>query len=335
MVDRHDSPYRQEMLVALCHSEEMADWTDVQDLSKLSDLRAEAGNLLWAEADVATTTEDDVKLIADEFGLHPLAVEDAIHTRQRPKFEVYDEHLFIVFHQLDEIEDQLEAAQIACFVGERYVLTIHEGAERTLKTAKKRWDQARPTNEPERLLHVLMDAVIDDYQEIADRLEARMEELEELALAKPNAKIQRQLYSLKQQLSRLRRYVLPSTRLLDTVLEEDDDDIPFSHHTTAYFRDLHDHVLRIADQVRNIDELAQAVIDLTQTEQARVLNEVSKKLSGYAAIFAIETLIAGIYGMNFRLVPEDQTLFGFWFAIALMVVVGVGLYVYFKRRDWL
>jgi magnesium transporter len=101
------------------------------------------------------------------------------------------------------------------------------------------------------------------------------------------------------------------------------------------FRDVHDHLLRIADQVRNIDDLAQAVLDLTRGEQSTLLNQVSKRLSGYAAIFAVLTLIAGIYGMNFKLVPRHQTYFGFWFAIGLMLVSGAAMYYYFKKKNWL
>src|SRR5688500_5428841 len=109
------------MLIAACHTE-ASGWTEVRDLDRLSDLRAESGHLLWAEADLASLDDDDVALIAEEFGLHPLAVEDAQHPWQRPKIDFYDGSTFLVVHQLDEIGGQLEATQIACFIGERYVL---------------------------------------------------------------------------------------------------------------------------------------------------------------------------------------------------------------------
>lgn len=322
------------MLMAICHSAE-AGWTKVEDLASLSDLRQQSGNVLWAEADAANLTKEDVETIAEEFGLHELAVEDALHARQRPKIENYEGHHFVVFHQLDEVNGQLEAAQIACFVGERYVVTIHSGADRTIEAAKRRW--ASSTEESDRssaLLHTLFDVVVDEYQSIADDLEQSIEDLEEIALETPHAGLQQQLYKIKQRSSRMRRYVLPLARVLEWTSEGADGSNVAEEHLPR-FRDVHDHLLRITDQVRNIDDLSQAVIDLTQSEQANLLNQVSKRLSGYAAIFAVLTLIAGIYGMNFRLVPEDQTLFGFWFAIALMVVTGAGLYIYFKKRGWL
>lgn len=324
-----------EVLLATCHSRQTG-WTQVEDLTKVSDLREQSGNVLWAETDISSLSADDVRLISEEFDLPRLAVEDAIHPRQRPKLEVYGQQLFVVMHQLDEEQEQLEATQIAAFVGDRFVLVLHGGAGRTLEEAKRRWAGDDLIDEgPQTLLHVLADVIVDDYQEISDRLENEMEDLEDIALEHPTAPIQRQLYTVKQRVARLRRYVLPATRLLDWALDPDPHGRPFSKENALLFRDVHDHLLRITDQVKNVDDLAQAVIDLTRAEQAQILNETSRRLSAWAAIFAVGTLIAGIYGMNFRLVPRDQTLFGFWFAIVLMVVSSFGLYLYFRKRKWL
>lgn len=323
------------MIVAQCHSRDTG-WTQVDDLSKLSDLRVESGNVLWVEADVATLSDEDVALIADEFDFPTLAVEDAMNTRQRPKLEPYNGLLFVVMHQLDEIEDQLEACQIAGFIGERFVLIIHSGAQRTLEQAKKRWADAKELPDgPAELLHTLTDVVVDDYQEHSDRLEDEMENLEEIALQAPDAPVNLQLYGVKQQIARLRRYVFPSARLLDWVLDPDSRGRPFTKETALLFRDVHDHLMRITDQVKNIDDLSQAVIDFTRAHHDQALNVTTRKLTAWAAIFAVGTLIAGIYGMNFKLVPKDQTIEGFWFAIGLMAVSSIGLYLYFRKKDWL
>lgn len=322
------------MLLAVCHSAETG-WARVEDLSELSDLRVQGDNLLWAESDVADLTEQDVALIAEEFELDGLAVEDAVHTRQRPKLEDYPNHTFVVFHQLDEIGGQLEAFQLACFIGDRYVLTLHEGAHRTIEEAKRRWQSAEIKHwDPTELMHILIDVVVDDYEKTADRLENEMEELEELVLDDPELPIQRQLYTLKQRLSRLRRYVLPASRIMGSALNELRVGA-LSESTRARFRDVHDHLMRITDQVRNIDELSQAVLDLNRAAKADRLNDVTKKLSAWAAIFAVDTMIAGIYGMNFALVPNEGELFGFWFAIVLMVISSIGLYRFFKARGWI
>lgn len=321
------------MLLAV-RRDENGGWNEVEDLTQLSELR-DAGSLLWAEADVKTLDESDFKLIAEEFSLHELAVEDALNARQRPKFEAYDDHQFLVMHELDEIDGQLEAVQIACFVGRQYVLVIHAGADRTLAEAKRRWElQPAGRNHPSVLLHTLMDVVVDDYQAHADRLEDEVEELEEIVLATPEAPVQRQLYAIKQRLARMRRYVFPSVRLLDWAIDSGASH-PFSDETAKLFRDIDDHLQRIKDQVLNLDDLDQALIDLTRNEQAAMLNEQSRKLAAWAAIFGAATVIAGIYGMNFSLVPDEGSLTGFWVALAMIAASTGGLFVYFKRRGWL
>ncbi len=321
------------MLMALCHSAATG-WTNVDDVTTLSDLRASDETLLWAEADVRTLDDGDIALIAAEFGLHPLAVEDARHTRQRPKIDRYENHLFIVVHELAEVDGQLEATQIGCFLGAGFVLTLHDGADHTIEIAKERWELEAPDQHPSFLLHTLLDVVVDDYQKISDRLEDEVENLEEIALATPDADIQRQLYSVKQRISRLRRYAIPESRVLERTLAAGNG-TTVSSATEPLFRDVHDHLLRITDQVRNIDDLTDAVLDLTRNAQAAILNETGRKLSAWAAIFALLTTIAGIYGMNFELVPNEASIEGFYFAIALMTTSGVGLFLYFRHRKWL
>lgn len=321
------------MLLAVCHSDSSG-WAKVDDLTHLSELRDASENLLWAETDVTSLDEAEIRLIAEEFSLHELAVEDALNTRQRPKFEVYDTHQFLVMHQLDEVDGQLEAFQIACFIGRNYVLVIHAGAARSLEEAKQRWRERLDRNHPSALIHTLVDVVVDDYQATADRLEDEVEELEEIVLAHPDAPVQRQLYAVKQRLARMRRYVFPATRLLEWASNTAAKH-PFSEETAKQFRDIDDHLQRIKDQIGNLDDLDQALLDLTRNEQTAMMGEQQRKLAAWAAIFAVGTLIAGVYGMNFALVPEEGSLGGFWFALGLMFLSAVGLYAYFKGRKWL
>ncbi|MGH2774231.1 MAG: magnesium transporter CorA family protein [Actinomycetota bacterium] len=333
------------MLLAICHHRETG-WQQVSELARISDLRSK-GELVWAEADVKDLTESDVAMIAEEFSLHELAVEDAVTLRQRPKFEKFPDHLFIVLHQLNEEDGQLEPAQLSIFVGDHYLLALHGGATRTLEEARRRWkEEAGEDAGPTWLLHTVLDTVVDEYQGIADDLEQEIEDLEELTLESldmptrarmaivNDGSMQRRLYSAKQRTSRLRRYGHPAARLVQDLFSEQEITL-VDHKLAPRFADVKDHALRIGDQATSVESLADALLDLRRGEQATTLNEVTKKLTAWAAIIAVPTLISGLYGMNFHLYPDLGDRSGFWFALSVMIVVSVGLYVYFKRRHWL
>lgn len=332
------------MLRALCHSA-TSGWVQVADVSTVSDLREDPKSLVWAELDIADLGPNDAATVSEEFALDPFAVEDAVNPRQRPKLESYDTHLFAVIHQLDERHEQLEQHQISCFVGKGYVLVIHDSAERTLQEARRRLQElSERVTEPGHMLHALLDAVVDDYEAIADRLEEDVENLEERALqatgtmegGRDTARLpdHRQLYWVKQQVSRLRRYALPLARVLERIVVGTDQHI-HDEDLRKSFQDVHDHILRIQAQVQSVNELASAVLDLTRGEQADVLNEINKKLTAWAAIVAVPTLVTGFYGMNVLLVPGAGTLTGLVVACALMAGAAVILYVSFRARGWL
>ena len=312
-----------------------ARWQRATDLSDFPPDKRDP--LLWADIDLTDADDRDMTAVGRDLQLHPLAIEDALNPRQRPKLESYPDHLFLVVHELDAREGQLEASQIACFIGSNFVLTVHDAADRLVEAAQARWDREVGAKKDPRvgdLIYVLLDTIVDDYQAIADDLEDKMEQLEEIVLEIPTAPIQRQIYELKQQKSRLRRYSIPLQRTLDYVLAGNSDEF-FPETTHQQLRDVNDHMLRIADQIKSIDDLTNAALDLSRQAQADSLNQVNKKLSGWAAIFGVATIIAGIYGMNYALVPTTRGVAGFWFAIASMVVTCTAVYLYFRRKGWL
>jgi magnesium transporter len=340
------------VLKAACYSDDKG-WVEVEDLATVSELRKSDGNILWAREDVRDLQPEDVELIKEEFDLQPHAVEAAVLSRGRPTLEWVDDDLYAVVHELIEEDDQLEAVQIAAFVGNDYILVLHEGAEKTLAETEKRLEELDEVPGPHRLLRILFEVVVDEYQDVADELEDDIENIEDIILQSPeivhlaDGRLQRQLYTLKQQVARLRRYVLPWTRWMEEALEEirgeheDEEDAVdqprkrLRPQRLGSLRALHDRLMRVADQVRNVDELASALLDLARAEQAERLNIQNRRLSAWAAIFAVATVIAGIYGMNFRLVPKDQTLYGFWIAMVMIAVSTGGLYLYFKKKGWL
>jgi magnesium transporter len=308
------------------------EWVPATELPSLSEGGASDG-IFWATGDTTTMTQAEIVEIARRLQLDPMAVEDVLHGRQRPKFEPYQSHLFGIVHQLDDEDGQLEAHQIACFVGESYVLTLHEHASRVIDLTMEQIQRDQDPSTPAYLIHRLVDVVVDDYQELADTLESEVEELEAEALRERFPPLKWKLYSVKQRISRLRRYALPVGRALEDVV---DQELPlFPPETAHLFRNVRDHVTRMGDQIRSIDDLSEAVIDLTRADRADALNDVTKKLTSWAAIIAVPTFIASIYGMNFDLIPKPGEIFGFWFSLALMAVSAIALYIVFKRKDWI
>jgi magnesium transporter len=317
------------MLRAAIYSQEKR-WSEVGHVEDVSELRKEPQNLFWARGDVRDLSPEDVALIQEEFDLPSDAVDAAVSARSRPKIEPFGDDVVAVIYELDEIDEQLEALQIAVFVGIDFLLVLHNGAERTLEKT----EHALRKMDDLQLLYNLFDVVVTDYQEIADDLEEEVEHMEEIILEAPEAPVQRQLYALKQRLARLRRYVLPWSRMMEEVVENEDHIFPTPKRMDR-LRGLRDRLGRIKDQVGSVEDLAQALIDLTRAEQGDRLNEQQRRLGAWAAIFGVATVIGGIYGMNFQLVPKHETYFGFWFALILIAVSSGGLFIYFRKKHWL
>ncbi|MDP9234231.1 MAG: magnesium transporter CorA family protein [Actinomycetota bacterium] len=308
------------------------EWTPTTDLPSLAEMSASRA-VFWATGDSSQMTPEEIIEVARKLDLDPMAVEDVLHGRQRPKFEPYQSHLFGIVHQLDDVDGQLEAHQIACFLGPSYVLTLHESATRVIDATIEQMRRDQDPGTPAYLIHRLVDVVVDDYQAIADGLEGEVEELEAQALGDDSPPLKWKLYSVKQRVSRLRRYALPVGRALEDVVDQEIEIFP--PETSHLFRNVHDHVMRMGDQIRSIDDLSEAVIDLARADRADALNDVTKKLTSWAAIIAVPTFIASIYGMNFDLIPKPGAIFGFWFSLTLMAVTAILLYIVFKRKDWI
>jgi magnesium transporter len=340
-------------LQALCRSPE-SDWTEVEDLSKVAELRRDPDVVVWAQADVGGATEADIHGLSAEFALDELAVEDALNARQRPKLESYDPHLLMVLFQLDEVDDQLEPRQIACFAGETFVLMLHHGADRLVGEVKRRLEAAGPeVASADRMLHIVADVAVDDYEAIATEISDEVEALEGQALDVARAEerttkevqgsmpSQYRLYTLKQQTSMLRRFALPVSLALQRIqaqrgIQDRGEPLAISEDSEKLFRDVDDHVQRVSAQIRSIEDLVQGVLDLTQSVQADTLNEINKKLSAWAAIVAAPTLIAGLYGVNYQLLPFARIgAWGFVFVTVLMTASSVSLYLFFKQKGWI
>ncbi|MGF6275721.1 magnesium transporter [Massilia sp. UYP11] len=279
----------------------------------------------------------DIALMQEEFGLHELAVEDAMRGHQRPKLEEYGDSLFVVAQIVELAGDELNVGQLAVFAGENYVLSVRRDASQGFLGVR-----ARAEREPHQLrkgagfvLYALVDAVVDRYFPVVDMLESELESIEDHIFGmqgKQRANVER-LYELKRKAQILRHAAVP---LMDAVGRLYGGRVPgVVAETQDYFRDVHDHLYRIAGRLDAVRDTINTAIQVTLSMVAIEENEVSKKLASYAAIFAVFTAFAGVWGMNFELMPELKWKWGY--PLALLTMVGVCAYLYrrFKKAGWL
>ncbi|TWH71519.1 magnesium/cobalt transporter CorA [Modestobacter roseus] len=301
----------------------------------------ELGGYVWLG--LFEPTEEELSAIAEHYGLHPLAVEDAVYAHQRPKLERYDDALFMVLKTARYVEhDELTATsevvmtgEIMVFVGADHVITVRHGHHGELSQLRKALEQQPDLlcHGPAAVLYGIADHVVDDFVEVAEAVEDDVEELEVSVFSPERTDDTPRIYQLKRELMQLRRAVgpleLPLSALADRPLEL----VP--EGMRSYFRDVQDNALRTRDQVAGLDELLSNILQAALARISVAQNEDMRKISAWAGIIATPTLIAGVYGMNFEYMPELDEVWGYPAAVLLMVAVCFGLYRGFKRSGWI
>ena len=288
-------------------------------------------------------SEEEFGLVTREFGLHELAVEDAIEAHQRPKIERYGDSVFVVLKYAwyrDETET-VEFGEIHVFLGPDFVVTIRHGKAPALDGLRDRLE-GEPgllREGPASVLYAVADHVVDGYEPVVDGLENDIEEIEQEVFA-GTAGVSRRIYELSREVIGFRRAVQPLTRVLERLGRGDlyEMDLEIKRR----LRDVHDHTLRTAEQVDGFRELLSNVLNVNLTlvgvEQNAGMqrqNEVVQKISAWAAILIVPTIVTGVYGMNFQYMPELSWTFGYPFALALIVLISGLLYLGFRRANWL
>jgi magnesium transporter len=307
------------------------------DPAKISDYLAEPDTCIWL--DVCRPTPGDLAVVADELGLHPLAREDATGHAQRLKLEPYAGHQFLVAYgaAYDEQTHEISTSEIDVFFDQRWLLTVRKEPEFDMAPVLRRWDDAPELakNGVPFLLHGLLDVVVDGHFAVVEQLDDAIEGLEDELFADDSDPyvIQRDTFELRKALVAFRRVVLPMREVVNGLLRR--DIMPIAPDLAPYYQDVYDHVLRATEWTESLRDLVTSVLETQLTIQGNRLNEVMKRLTSYAAIVAVPTAIAGIYGMNTKLYPEAGSAASLWVALGSMVVVSVVLFVYFRRKDWL
>jgi magnesium transporter len=285
--------------------------------------------------------EPDAELPAEvqkEFSLHDLAVEDAARAHQRPKLERYGESLFIVLRtaHLDRATGEIEFGETHLFVGANYVVSVRHGPSLPYVEVRSRCEASPDllARGPGFVLYSLMDFIVDQYFPLVDALEDKLEALEDNIFRQTlTRETTERIYQLKRILLEVKRGVAPLVDMCNRLMRADTTLIP--DDVRLYFRDVYDHAIRINEMIDVLRELLTTALEANLSLVAVSQNDAMKRLAGWAAIIAVPTMIAGIYGMNFKFMPELDWLFGYPMAMALMIGACGFLYYKFKRSGWL
>ncbi len=301
---------------------ELGDLRDAAAIGEISDLLADATRLLWI--DVNDPSPEEMVRVGEEFGLHPLAIEDAIRRHERPKLELFEGYIFIVFYALEMIGERPTTREVNLFAGKNYLITVHEGDLAVISETADRWtDHVHEHGKPTvgLLVYAVLDAVVDGYFPVIDELAERIEDLED------------DIFRLKKDLLAVRRVVAPERDVMNVLVRRD---APlFSKREATYFQDVYDHLLRITDTVDTYREILTGALDANLSMTSYRLNATVKRMTSSSIILMSMGLVAGIYGMNFVNIPELDWGLGYVWALGLMAAIGGGLFMFFRRIDWL
>lgn len=298
----------------------------------------ECGGMAWVGLEDPTRSE--MEAVASEFGFHHLAVEDAVEANQRPKVENYGETVFVVLRPVRYLdkEEKVEFGELHLFVGREFIVTIRHAGTEPLVEVKERLEQ-----DPELLSHgshavlyAVLDHVVDGFAPVLDGLENDIDEIEAEVFgegaggASPSDGVTRRIYSLSREVMHLHRVTRPMVESLDELPVKDVE--PEVGH---YLRDVRDHALRVNERTEGLRDLIASIISINLAIVGAAQTDQNKKISAWAAILIIPTIISGIYGMNFRFMPELDWRLGYPLALLLIITISTALYVSFRRRGWL
>ncbi|MFI1417101.1 magnesium and cobalt transport protein CorA [Streptomyces sp. NPDC020731] len=286
--------------------------------------------------------------IAREFGLHPLAVEDAVQAHQRPKLERYDDSLFTVFktvHYIDHDElsassEVVETGEVMCFTGRDFFITVRHGGQGSLRALRHRLqdDPELLAKGPSAVLHAIADHVVDGYIAVADAVQDDIDEVETEVFSPgrkgtPRGTDAGRIYQLKREVLEFKRAVSPLLRPMQLLSERPmrliDPDIQ------KYFRDVADHLARVQEQVIGFDELLNSILQANLAQASVAQNEDMRKITSWAAIVAVPTMVCGVYGMNFDYMPETHWRYGYPVILSVTVAICLGIHRTLKRNGWL
>lgn len=303
-------------------------------VEEISDRLCCPDELFWV--DVTSPTPADLSLLAEEFGFHPLAMEDTAKRHQRPKVDFYDEFLFIVFYALESSDGHPQTVEMNLFAGKNFLVTVHSEDVPAIGETAERWRQQIPKLGHRGiglLIYSLLDAIVDDYFPVIDALTERIEDLEQAVFERFDNDAQAAIFGLKKDLLAVRRVLGPERDVMNVLVRRDSP--VFGAETIVYFQDVYDHILRVTDAVDTYRDLLSSALDAYLSVTSNRLNQVMRTLTASSIILMSMTLVASVYGMNFVHMPELSWQLGYAWALGLMLSIGFVILGVFRRIDWL
>ncbi|MFW5801637.1 MAG: magnesium/cobalt transporter CorA [Spirochaeta sp.] len=312
-------------------------WIEASEVLKLGSVdRGAAENVCWVHVN-GVHDADIVRTVGTEVNLHPLTMEDILSTDQRPKLEMYSNHLFMALRALrwDDTQQQIVGEQISLILTPTQVISFSESDDSIFDEVRRRLQSGRRVRfmGADYLMYALMDAVVDAYFVVLERLGDRIEELENELMHNPEPDVLSRLHGAKREALLMRKALWPLREVVSSLSR--DTSILIKAETQLFFRDVYDHTIHVLDTVETLRDLLMGLLDLYVSGVSNRMNEVMKVLTIIATIFMPLTFIAGVYGMNFENMPELSWQWGYPVVMLSMAVIGVGLAVYFKLKKWL
>jgi magnesium transporter len=307
-----------------------------KEFDTIDSLRKKPDHVIWL--DIASPTAHDLDLLRDEFSVHPLALEDLRKRRQRPKLDTYAEQQIIVTYEVlepSEPDKHFELGEIHLFAGPGYLVSVRWHGSPAIEEVDRRFRE-RPdgvARTPGSLVYAILDAALDGFFPLLDRLTDKIEDLEEVILAGANSnETLRVILALKRKLLELRRNLSPQRDVANALLRRD---LPLVDDLSApYFQDLYDHTIRVLDQLDLQRDLLASALEANLSVTSNNLNAVMKRLTAFTVVLMVPTLIAGIYGMNFHFMPELSWPLGYPLVLGGMLLTMAGAAIFFRARDW-
>ena len=281
---------------------------------------------------------ETIEKIGKHFELHPLLLEDVLHTNQRPKIEDFGEYLFLVLRMLfcNGVKDEIESEQVSFFVGSRYVISFQEKEGDVFDPVRERIRHGKGRIRKcgtDYLVYTLIDAIVDHYFINIEKTEEKIDLIEEEVLTNATPETLQKIHTIKREMIFMRKSVWPLREVISTFERAESPLV--KETTTIYLRDVYDHTVQIIDTIETFRDVISGMLDVYLSSISNKMNEVMKVLTIIATIFIPLTFIAGVYGMNFKYLPELEWKWGYYSVWLFMLAVGISMGLYFKRKKWL